>query len=115
MTIAFFAKLCAIHNVFLLMLGVCRRLPDLAERAALSAYHFARAFKTSTGTTPRAFIELRRIERTKQLLGESVLSLADIALEAGFETQSRFTTAFRRSRCARQNCLTLVVHSMEAK
>jgi AraC-like DNA-binding protein len=32
-------------------------LPDLAERAALSAYHFARAFKTSTGTTPRAFIE----------------------------------------------------------
>jgi AraC family transcriptional regulator len=72
-------------------------LSDLAERAALSAYHFARAFKTSTGTTPRAFIEQRRIERAKQLLEESVVSLADIALEAGFETQSRFTTAFRRT------------------
>ena len=37
------------------------------------------------------------IERAKQLLGESVLPLADIALEAGFQTQSRFTTAFRRT------------------
>jgi AraC family transcriptional regulator len=73
------------------------RLPDLAERAALSAYHFARAFKTSTGTTPRAFIEQRRIEKAKQLLRESVLPLADIALEAGLGTQSRFTTAFRRT------------------
>jgi AraC family transcriptional regulator len=73
------------------------RLPDVAERAALSAYHFARAFKTSTGTTPRAFIEQRRIEKAKQLLRESVLPLADIALEAGLGTQSRFTTAFRRT------------------
>ena len=73
------------------------RLPDLAARAALSAYHFARAFKTSTGATPRAFIEQRRIERAKQLLEEAVLPLADVALEAGFETQSRFTTTFRRT------------------
>lgn len=73
------------------------RLPDLAGRAALSAYHFARAFKTSTGKTPRAFIEQRRIERAKQLLRESVLPLADVALESGFQTQSRFTTAFRRT------------------
>lgn len=72
------------------------RLPDLAERATLSAFHFARAFKISTGTTPRAFIEQRRIEKAKQLLRESALPLADIALAAGFQTQSRFTTAFRR-------------------
>lgn len=73
---------------------VLHHLP--AERATLSAFHFARAFQTSTGTTPRAFIEQRRIEKAKQLLRESVLPLADIALEAGFQTQSRFTTAFRR-------------------
>lgn len=68
----------------------------LPSVATLSAFHFARAFKTSTGTTPRAFIEQRRIEKAKQLLRESVLPLAHIALEAGFQTQSRFTTAFRR-------------------
>jgi AraC family transcriptional regulator len=78
-------------------LGQPMHLSDLAERAALSTYHFARAFKTSVGTTPRAFIERRRIEKARQLLGESGMPLAEIALDAGFETQSRFTTAFRRA------------------
>src|SRR5262249_11998892 len=44
------------------------RLQDLAARAALSPYHFARAFRTSAGATPRAFVESRRIERAKRLL-----------------------------------------------
>ena len=78
-------------------LGQPIHLSDLAERAALSTYHFARAFKTTMGTTPRAFIERRRIEKTRQLLRESDMPLAEIALDAGFETQSRFTTAFRRA------------------
>ena len=49
-------------------LGDAIHLHDLAARAALSPYHFARAFKTSAGMTPRAFVEQRRIERAKQLL-----------------------------------------------
>ena len=44
------------------------RLRDLAARAGLSPYHFARAFRTSAGMTPRAFVEQRRIERAKHLL-----------------------------------------------
>jgi AraC family transcriptional regulator len=71
-------------------------LNGLAARAALSPYHFARAFRQSAGTTPRAFIESRRIERAKQLLVESTCALADVALEAGFGTQSRLTTVFRQ-------------------
>jgi AraC family transcriptional regulator len=72
------------------------RLDDLAGRAGLSLHHFARAFRTSAGITPRAFIEQRRIERARRLIDESRQSLADIALEAGFGTQSRLTTTFRR-------------------
>jgi AraC family transcriptional regulator len=72
-------------------------LADLARRAGLSAYHFARAFKRSMGITPRAFVERRRIARAKALIEDSPLSLAVIATEAGFGTQSRLTTAFRRA------------------
>lgn len=72
------------------------RLIDLAGRAGLSLHHFARAFRTSVGMTPRAFIEERRVERAKQLMNESRHSLADIAVACGFGTQSRLTTTFKR-------------------
>src|SRR6266850_3567963 len=71
-------------------------LTDLAGRAELSLHHFARAFKMSAGMTPRAFVEERRVERAKQLISESHHSLADIAVECGFGTQSRLTTTFKR-------------------
>jgi AraC family transcriptional regulator len=71
-------------------------LADLAGRAELSLYHFARAFKTSAGLTPRAFVERCRIERARRLIDESRQSLADIAVQSGFGTQSRLTTTFRR-------------------
>jgi transcriptional regulator GlxA family with amidase domain len=72
------------------------QLADLARRAELSRYHFARAFKTSAGRTPRAFIEQRRIERAKRLIRESTKSLAQIAVDTGFGTQSRLTSTFKR-------------------
>lgn len=71
-------------------------LTDLAGRAELSLYHFARAFRTSAGMTPRAFVEQRRIERAKHLMDQSEQSLAEIAVESGFGTQSRLTTTFKR-------------------
>jgi AraC family transcriptional regulator len=77
-------------------LGRTIHLADLAARAGLSAYHFARAFKTSAGMTPRAFIEHRRVERARQLLQDTARPVAEIAIETGFGTQSRLTTVFRR-------------------
>lgn len=90
----------ALHRIQLYVeanLGQTIRLSDLARRATLSTYHFARAFKTSMAVTPRAYVERRRVERAKKLLRGSELPLADIALVTGFETQSRFTTSFRRA------------------
>jgi AraC family transcriptional regulator len=78
-------------------LGRPLHLVDLAERTGFSAFHFARAFKTSTGRTPRAFLEERRVERASTLLRDTDRSLAQIAMDTGFGTQSRFTTTFRRA------------------
>jgi AraC family transcriptional regulator len=77
-------------------LGGTIHLHDLAARAALSPYHFARAFKTSAGVTPRMYVEQRRIEQAKRLLTESTQSLAQVAMDVGFGTQSRLTSTFKR-------------------
>jgi AraC family transcriptional regulator len=72
-------------------------LPDLAARAGLSTFYFVRAFKASMGTTPRLFLEQRRLARATALLRESALPLAEIAAACGLGSQSRFTTTFRRA------------------
>ncbi len=38
----------------------------------------------------------KRIEAAKKLLSETEIPIAQIALEIGFQSQSRFTTLFRR-------------------
>ena len=71
-------------------------MADLAARAGLSVHHFGRAFRTSTGVTPHAFVEQRRIERARTLIDGTSEPLADIAAATGFATQSHLTTAFKR-------------------
>jgi len=79
--------------------GIDRPLPlaDLAARTGLSVFHFARAFRVSTGLTPRAFVETRRIARARQLIAGTTQPLAAIAVDTGFGTQSRLTIAFKRT------------------
>jgi AraC family transcriptional regulator len=71
-------------------------LDDLADLVDLSAKHFARAFRQSTGVPPHRWLIERRIDRAKAMLAEPDLTLAEIALACGFADQSHFTAAFRR-------------------
>src|SRR5262245_37283901 len=72
-------------------------LEHMAAVAHLSAYHFARQFKAATGLPPHQYVILRRVERTKQLLQAGTdLSLAEVALNAGFSDQSTITRHFTR-------------------
>jgi AraC family transcriptional regulator len=71
-------------------------LDDLAAIADLSAKHFARAFRQSTGMPPHRWLIERRIDRAKALLVGDDQSLAEIALTCGFADQSHFTAAFRK-------------------
>jgi AraC family transcriptional regulator len=73
------------------------RLAELSALAHMSAFHFARLFKRSTGLSPHRFVVERRIERAKARLVSDRVSIAAIAQAVGFRTPSHFTTAFRRS------------------
>ena len=69
----------------------------MAAIAHLSAYHFARQFKASTGLSPYQYVIVRRVERAQQLLREGDdLSLAAVAAGAGFSDQSQFSHHFKR-------------------
>jgi AraC-like DNA-binding protein len=67
---------------------------QVAEECGLSVRHLARAFRQSTGVPPHRWLLDRRVERAKELLPNSDLSLSDVALACGFGDQSHFTRTF---------------------
>ena len=71
-------------------------LNALAGLCDLSVVHFAKAFKQSTGFAPHAFVNLRRIERAKELLQKSDLTVTGIAASLGFTDHSHLAKVFRR-------------------
>lgn len=72
-------------------------LQDLAKEVALSRHYLCTAFRAATGFTPQEYVTSVRIERAKQLLAESRLSIGDIAASVGYRTASAFTACFRKA------------------
>jgi AraC family transcriptional regulator len=70
---------------------------DLASTAALSRFHFTRAFKAATGKTPRQHVSERRLQLAKWLLAGDGRSLTEIALSCNFSSQANFARAFHRA------------------
>jgi AraC family transcriptional regulator len=70
-------------------------LEDMAACIGLSPSHFARAFRAETGISPYAFVVQARVARVKDQLLRGRKSLAEIAIDCGFATQSHMTETFR--------------------
>lgn len=70
-------------------------IEELARASGLSRFHFARAFKQSTGFAPYQYVIKQRIERAKILLATKNLPIAGIGFSVGFKNQSHFTKLFR--------------------
>ena len=72
-------------------------LKDLADCAGLSLSHFSFQFRASTNQSPHQYMLRLRVERSKELLTDSRLSVLDVGLEVGFRNQQHFATVFRNS------------------
>ena len=71
-------------------------LEELSKFVGFSPIYFHNMFKTSTGLTLHQYVEILRIKKASTLLVTTNMTLAQIALECGFSSQSYFNFAFKR-------------------
>jgi AraC-like DNA-binding protein len=71
-------------------------VPALAREAYTSRAHFVRSFKKAFGETPHRYLQRRRVERAKELLRNTRLTVTEVSLAVGFRSLGSFSTAFRQ-------------------
>lgn len=71
-------------------------LAQVAEYVGLNKSYFSSLFKSETGMSMMAYIHSVRVERSKVMLMDASLGLAEVAALCGFEDQSYFTKIFKR-------------------
>jgi len=72
-------------------------LDDLSRIACLSVYHFSRLFKEKYSLSPHQFQIRHRIEKAKELMSYSRLSLTSIAEKIGYGSLYAFSKAFKQA------------------
>lgn len=68
---------------------------DLAAVVGLPPSRFAEAFLRSTGRTPHQFVLSQRLALACELLEQGQLAISEVALSAGFSSQSHLTRLLR--------------------
>jgi len=71
-------------------------LPALAEKAGMSRSTFARTFKATVGTSPLDYLARWRMLLAGTLLKDDNRAISSIARSLGYESESAFSTAFKR-------------------
>jgi AraC family transcriptional regulator len=71
-------------------------LRQVAEVCELSVSYFARAFKQTFRRPPHQWLTECRVERARDLMANSRMSLAEIAIRCGFTDQSALNRSFKR-------------------
>jgi AraC-like DNA-binding protein len=67
---------------------------ELAEVAAISVSYFSILFKKVTGCTPTQYITKIRLDKAKQLLQSSNMTVSEVAREVGFQDPLYFARVF---------------------
>jgi AraC family transcriptional regulator of adaptative response / DNA-3-methyladenine glycosylase II len=74
--------------------GEVPRLVEVAARLGVSDRHLRRIFVDEHGVTPMQYLQTRRLLLAKQLLTDTRLPVAQVALASGFRSLRRFNAAF---------------------
>jgi AraC family transcriptional regulator len=69
-------------------------ISELAGLIGLSHFHFIRAFKYSVGISPYQYVLSERVSLAKEMLSESDLLIADVALAVGFSGTAQLNRVF---------------------
>lgn len=86
----------SLHNWMAENLGLRLNVEDLAEKAGMSARHFARVYQQKTGRTPAKALELMRVEAARRLLESSACNIEETARRCGFGNEERLRVSFQR-------------------
>ncbi len=72
-------------------------IQDMANLVCRSRFHFCRAFRGATGSTPHQALMNIRMRRARELLADRNMSVTDVAMSVGYQTPSAFALAFRNA------------------
>lgn len=68
----------------------------LAREAHISKYHLSHSFRRQYSVSPIQYLNRRRLEEARHLLGNTMTSLNEISLMTGFSSASYFSQMFKR-------------------
>jgi len=78
-------------------LGEEINLPQVAEQAGYSVFHFGRIFQGVTGETVMDYVRKRRLTEAARALVQTDRRILDIALDWQYDSHEAFTRAFKRA------------------
>jgi AraC-like DNA-binding protein len=73
------------------------RVADLAKRTAIPASHLSQTINQHAGKNFFEFVSYYRVERAKTLLATSSVTMSEVAMSAGFNSQSAFYRQFKKA------------------
>ena len=72
-------------------------IDTLCNEAHFSRYHFIRTFRSRLKETPHQYLMRKRMDKARELLATSGMSITDICFAVGFDSLGSFSSLFRRA------------------
>lgn len=69
---------------------------NLSRELAFSRSSFYRKIKALTGESPNTFVRIYRLNKAKELLSDTEMTIGEVATATGFSTLSHFSSCFKK-------------------